>query len=95
MSKSSASRYIAQVLTVIVGSIGPRIIKMPTTYEGWKEIADGFKEIRQMPNIAGAIYGTLIEIERPDDHMGMQRCLSHRQASIAERITRHLIYKES
>lgn len=44
---------------------------MPSSHEDWIAVADGFERIGGMPNVAGAIDGTLIEIERPADYLGI------------------------
>ena len=43
---------------------------MPENINDWTSIADGFEKIRGYPDVAGAIDGTLIEVERPQEHEG-------------------------
>lgn len=70
MGKASAVRYVWQVIRVINQRLLPVLVRLPKTSEEWKMMATGFANIANFPNIAGAIDGTLIEIERPPDHEG-------------------------
>jgi hypothetical protein len=43
---------------------------MPDAVEEWTAVADGYEKIRGYPDVAGAIDGALIEVERPQYHEG-------------------------
>lgn len=43
---------------------------MPNNLDDWAEVAKGFESLRGYPDVAGAIDGTLIEVERPQYHEG-------------------------
>jgi hypothetical protein len=68
-SKTSAVRYIDQIL-VVAKLLSKRTIRLPRSIDEWEEIAKGFQSVRNFPDVAGAIDGTLIEIQRPEDHEG-------------------------
>jgi hypothetical protein len=70
MSKASASRYIWQVIRVIIKFLGPIYVKLPDSVSQWQQIIDGFEEICGFPNCCFAIDGCLFEIERPYDFEG-------------------------
>jgi hypothetical protein len=70
MSKSSAVRFIWQVINVIIGRLGPRFITLPNSAAKWQRIADGFEDICGFPHCCFAIDGCLFEIERPADYEG-------------------------
>ena len=70
MSKSSAVRYIRQVIEVILVCLWPRFVRLPATVEQWRVISDGFEEICGFPHCCFAIDGCLFEIERPYNFEG-------------------------
>ena len=70
MKKSSAVRYIWQVIIVIIEILGPRFIKLPNSIANWQKIADGFEDICGFPNCCFAIDEGIFEIERPTDYEG-------------------------
>jgi hypothetical protein len=70
MGKSSAFRYIEEVLDVVIGRFGPRFICMPKSNEEWQELCNGFERICGFPDACLAIDGRLIEIERPFGYEG-------------------------
>src|SRR5205823_3960584 len=70
MSKSSAVRFIWQVINVIIGRLGRRFITLPNSAAKWQQIADGFEDICGFPNCCFAIDGCLFMIERPADYEG-------------------------
>jgi len=45
-------------------------IRSPSTLEEWEEVMDGFEEMQGIPNVCGAIDGSLIRIKRFEDHTG-------------------------
>lgn len=45
-------------------------LRLPRGRDNWAPIAAKFEEVAGVPNVCGAIDGTLIEIERPHDHEG-------------------------
>ncbi|KAE9007261.1 hypothetical protein PR001_g17006 [Phytophthora rubi] len=45
-------------------------IKLPTSQTEWEIISDGFRQIRGFPFCAGAIDGTLVAVQRPNDFEG-------------------------
>ena len=70
MSKSSAWRYIDQIVRLLVNVIGPSAIKLPDTNQEWEAMSDGFEAICGFPDTCLAIDGVLFEIERPSDYEG-------------------------
>ncbi len=69
MSKSSAIRYIWQVIDILL-YIQKTYIKLPANASEWQSISGGFEDICGLPNCCFAIDGCLIEIERPFDFEG-------------------------
>ena len=69
MSKSSALRFISEVIRVLV-NLRDSIIFFPRTNTDLIKTAEEFERIAGFPNVVGAIDGTLIEIQRPDDYEG-------------------------
>lgn len=69
MGKASALRYIDEVIQVIL-SIKTQIVSFPKTAEQLNKLADEFERIGGFPNVVGAIDGSLIEIQRPNDYEG-------------------------
>lgn len=70
MSKSSAWRFIEDVVGVLIGAIGRNVIKLPETEQEWVALSDGFESICGFPDTCLAIDGVLFEIERPFDSEG-------------------------
>lgn len=70
MGKSSANRYIWQVIRVVEESIEPQFVRMPQSMDEWKELCRGFEQICGFPKTCLAIDGSLFEIERPHDYEG-------------------------
>ncbi|CAK4272681.1 unnamed protein product, partial [Aphanomyces euteiches] len=50
--------------------LSPYVISFPTTAESWQEATEKFESIRGFPDVAGAIDGSLFEIERPYEYEG-------------------------
>ena len=69
MSKSSAWRYIDQIMNVLL-LLGKKFIRLPDTLEEWKLQSDGFEKICAFPNVCLSIDGVLFEIERPFHYEG-------------------------
>lgn len=63
---STAHDSLTQVIDAILVNL-PDIIKMPTTEEEFKALADKFYQYKY-PNVIGAIDGTSIELIVPDEH---------------------------
>jgi hypothetical protein len=70
MSKSSAWRYIDQILRVLIDAIGPWAVRMPQSLEEWEQMSEGFEAVCGFPDTCLAIDGVLFEIERPSDYEG-------------------------
>jgi hypothetical protein len=70
MSKSSANRFIWQVVEVIGRALKPIYIKLPQSASAWEETCQGFESVCGYPNGCLAIDGSLFKIERPDDFEG-------------------------
>jgi hypothetical protein len=68
MGKATAIRFVEQVLAVIVDKLAPIHVALPETSAQWERNAQGFEEIGVFPNVAGAIDGSIIPIERPGDY---------------------------
>ena len=70
MSRSSAFRFIEEVLDIIIDRMGPRFISLPKSNDEWQELADGLERVCNFPDACLAIDGSLIQIERPFDYEG-------------------------
>ena len=70
MSKSSAWRFIEDVIRVLVEVIGPRVVTLPTSLQEWETLSDGFEAVSGFTDTCLAIDGVLIEIDRPFDYEG-------------------------
>ena len=70
MGKTSALRFIWEVIAVLSGPVLIEVIQLPSTMAQWESVAAGFAERGGFPNVAGAMDGSLIEIERPEEHDG-------------------------
>ena len=63
---STAHDSLTEVIDAIMVNL-TNIIKMPTTEEQRRQLADNFYKYKY-PNVVGAIDGTSIEIMVPDEH---------------------------
>ena len=62
---TTVSNIISETCDVIRQVLGVKFLKAPRCPSDWLEIADGFEEIWDMPNVIGAIDGKHIQIEAP------------------------------
>ena len=69
-SKTSAIRFIWMVIEVLITSLKSQFVKLPETFEGWIQVANGFEVIAGFPKVCGAVDGSLFTIERPRDYEG-------------------------
>jgi hypothetical protein len=69
ISKTRALAYVYQVLDVLIKCYGD-IVSLPKTKQEWDVISDGFDEKHGIPNIAGAIDGSLFQVMRYRNHEG-------------------------
>lgn len=67
MSKSSASRYIWEVIPVVKLTFP---VSLPTTNNEWEELHQGMEDRKGFPRGYLAVDGTLIAIECPHDYEG-------------------------
>lgn len=76
--KSSVSVIINSVTDKICHLRG-RYIKFPRTFEEQRRVKEGFHEVADMPNVLGAIDGTLINIVAPEEeeHVFVNRKGNH------------------
>jgi hypothetical protein len=70
LSKSSAWRYVQEVLLVLNECYLRETIRLPNTQQEWMAIADGFEEMCGVPNVVGAIDGSLFHVKRFKDFEG-------------------------
>jgi hypothetical protein len=63
MSKSATTRYINQVIPVVL-TYEKNFLRLPKTDQEWNDIQEGFEAIANLPMCFGAIDGSLIPIER-------------------------------
>jgi len=56
-------------MNLLVG-MAPRVICFPTRLREWERVAEGFESLCGIPNVAGAVDGTLFQIERPFEFDG-------------------------
>jgi hypothetical protein len=70
MSKSRAMLYVDQVIQVLITCYRNATIFLPKCANEWKEIEDAFEERYGIPHILGAIDGTLLRVQRYNEHEG-------------------------
>ncbi|XP_024529119.1 protein ALP1-like [Selaginella moellendorffii] len=66
IGKSTAFEVIKETCAAIL-EVFANVIKFPTSSSDLKKVIDGFQGITKLPNVAGCIDGSQIEIERPWD----------------------------
>ncbi|EEY63735.1 uncharacterized protein PITG_02218 [Phytophthora infestans T30-4] len=69
MSRSYVMEITSEVVRVLK-IVAPQVISFPSNREEWNAVEAGFASKHGYPGIAGAIDGSLIEIERPDNFDG-------------------------
>ena len=69
IAKSTAIKVINSILDIII-AISPQVIKFPGTEGVWKQIGNEFEANCGFPDVAGAVDGTIFQIERPFDYDG-------------------------
>lgn len=69
LSRTSAHRYVEQVMNILLKYF-IKIVSFPSTNEHWENVAVGFEKICGVPNVVGAIDGTLIQIHRFEEFEG-------------------------
>jgi len=70
MSKTTAWQSIEEVLEVLVTTIEPTVIYLPTSTVEWHKCASEFEAVNGFPDACLAVDGTLIEILRPKQYKG-------------------------
>jgi hypothetical protein len=70
MSKTSALRFIWEVVSVIIGPLREQYIVEPRSHEEWMRVAREFEEVCGFPNVCFAVDGSLFQVERPYDFEG-------------------------
>ena len=66
ISTTRAFFYIRQVMRVLILGYKNETIKMPSSHEQWAAIMEGFETIGGIPQVCGAIDGSLIQVKRYD-----------------------------
>lgn len=69
ISTTSVHRYLDEV-TSLIDSYRDTVIRWPDNERAWSEVATGFKAIAGVPNVVGAIDGSLIDIKRITNYQG-------------------------
>jgi hypothetical protein len=70
MSKTRTMLYVDQVLKVLLLCYEKETIFLPRNVAEWNEISEGFQRKNGIPNIVGAIDGSLVRIQRFRNHDG-------------------------
>ena len=70
MSRTRAFEYTRQVVMVLNLTWLKQTIKLPSTKAGWEEVSSGFEQICGVPNVCGAIDGSLFQVKRFQDFEG-------------------------
>jgi hypothetical protein len=70
MSKSRTILFVNQVITVLLLSYKKRFIHLPRNHNEWMQNASEFEAIAGLPNVVGAIDGSLFAIQRPMQYEG-------------------------
>lgn len=70
MGKTSALRFIWEVIEIIVGPLRKQYIVEPGSHDEWIRVARGFEELCGFPNVCFAVDGSLLAVERPYDFEG-------------------------
>lgn len=65
VASNTISKLVPETCRAIVAEFGDEVMQLPTTPEGWKEIASGFAERWNFPHTVGAIDGKHIRITNP------------------------------
>lgn len=63
IAKSTAIKVINSILDIII-AMSPQVIKFPGTEGVWKQIGNEFEANCGFPDVAGAVDGTIFQIER-------------------------------
>ena len=69
MSKTSTERYVHQVINILL-LYKAQTVCLPSNHNQWRKIASGFEEICGLPNVSGALDGSLFQIKRFADNQG-------------------------
>ena len=69
VAKSTAISNINEILDILV-RIAPLVIHFPSSVNGWQSVGNEFEGVCGFPDVAGAIDGTLFQIERPFEYDG-------------------------
>jgi hypothetical protein len=69
MSRSTADRYINEIISLVDRSLKKKIISLPDNNSEWKFLRNGMEQYG-FPGAVLAIDGSLIKIERPGDFEG-------------------------
>ena len=65
VSRSKVGKCIKETCTAILNEYMHEMIKLPTTQDGWKEIARGFADRWNFDHVIGALDGKHIRIQAP------------------------------
>ena len=70
MSKSYTMGIVKEVVRVLL-TVAKRVISFPHDHEGWNAVEAAFSRRHGYPGVVGAIDGSLIALDRPNDFEGM------------------------
>jgi hypothetical protein len=70
ISKTRAISFVDEVLKVLLKCYEKESIRLPDSEGAWKEIQKGFEDLYGIPFVAGAIDGSLFEVQRYKENEG-------------------------
>ena len=65
LGRATVSKILAETSTAIYKVLSEKYMRVPSTLEEWKAIADGFESIWNMPHVIGAIDGKHVRLKCP------------------------------
>jgi hypothetical protein len=89
IGKSQSVVFVREVVTVLAGYVDD-VVRLPFTSDEWNQVAMGFENVCGVPNVVGAIDGSLFRVKRFADFDGwycrkgfpafnMQAVVDHKQ----------------
>ena len=69
VAKSTVIVNVNEIMDIMT-TVSPHVIHFPSSNADWRQIAQQFEQNCGFPDVAGAIDGTLFEVERPFEYDG-------------------------